>query len=73
MADADKCAVCGEIIPEGIQVCPLCSKEVPEMGNSKNPYYNSEGYADPTAYGEFTARKYAEQKKTVIGGKSDDC
>lgn len=26
MADADKCAACGEIIPEGIQVCPLCSK-----------------------------------------------
>lgn len=25
------------------------------------------------SYGEFTARKYAEQKKTVIGGKSDDC
>ena len=21
------------------------------MGNSKSPYYNSEGYADPTAYG----------------------
>lgn len=37
MADADKCAACGEII------------DVPEMGNSKNPYYNSEGYADPTA------------------------
>lgn len=47
MADADKCAARGEIIPEGIQVCPLCSKEVPEMGNSKSPYYNSEGYADP--------------------------
>ena len=27
MADADKCAACGEIIPEGIQVCPLCSNE----------------------------------------------
>ena len=26
MADADKCAACGEIIPESIQVCPLCSK-----------------------------------------------
>ena len=51
MADADKCAACGEIIPEGRQVCPLCSKEVPEMGGNKNPYYNSEGYADPTAYG----------------------
>lgn len=36
MADADICAACGEIIPEGIRVCPPCSKEVPEMGNSKN-------------------------------------
>ena len=51
MADADKCAACGEIIPEGRRVCPLCSKEAPEMGGNKNPYYNSEGYADPTAYG----------------------
>jgi hypothetical protein len=51
MADADKCTVCGEIIPEGRQVCPLCAKEVPDMGNNKNPYYNSEGYADPTAMG----------------------
>lgn len=47
MADADKCAACGEIIPEGIRVCPPCSKEVPEMGNSKNPYYSSEGCTDP--------------------------
>lgn len=43
MADADKCAACGEIIPEGIQVCPLCSKEVPEMGNSKNPLLQQRG------------------------------
>lgn len=47
MADADKCAACGEIIPEGKLGCPPCSKEVPKMGNSKGPYYNSEGYADP--------------------------
>ena len=66
MADADKCAACGEIIPEGIQVCPLCSKEVPEMGNSKNPYYNSEGYADPTAYG---ALKPIMQADAALEGK----
>lgn len=47
MADADICAACGEIIPEGIRVCPPLNKEVPEMGNSKSPYYNSEDYADP--------------------------
>lgn len=24
MADADRCVCCGEIIPEGRQVCPQC-------------------------------------------------
>ena len=66
MADADKCAACGEIIPESIKVCPLCLKEVPEMGNSKNPYYNSEGYADPTAYG---ALKPIMQADAALEGK----
>lgn len=47
MADANICDACGEIIPEGKLGCPPCSKEAPEMGSSKNPYYNSEGYADP--------------------------
>lgn len=66
MADADKCAACGEIIPEGRQVCPLCSGEVPEMGGNKNPYYNSEGYADPTAYG---ALKPIMQADAALEGK----
>lgn len=66
MADADKCAVCGEIIPEGRQVCPLCAEEVPDMGNNKNPYYNSEGYADPTAYG---ALKPIVQADAALEGK----
>lgn len=38
---------CGKMCPE----LSAPTKEVPEMGNSKNPYYNSEGYADPTAMG----------------------
>lgn len=59
MADADKCAACGEIIPESIQVCPLCSKEASEMGNSKNPYYNSEGYADPAVGWAVRSNRYA--------------
>jgi len=25
---ADKCVICGEIIPEGIMVCPVCEKSV---------------------------------------------
>ena len=25
MTDADRCAICGKVIPEGIQVCPICN------------------------------------------------
>ena len=66
MADADKRAACGEIIPEGRQVCPLCSKEVPEMGGNKNPYYNSEGYADPTAYSLIKQENALEAKTNFL-------
>lgn len=24
MANADRCASCGEIVPEGRQICPIC-------------------------------------------------
>lgn len=54
MSNADRCTVCGEIIPEGRQVCPLCEKEEP-MGNKKNPYFNSEDYADPTAFAAISS------------------
>ena len=37
-----------------------------ETGNSKNPYYNSEGYADPTAYG---ALKPIMQADAALEGK----
>ena len=36
----DRCIACGEIIPEGRQVCPIC-QEGAQM--------NKEGYKDPTA------------------------
>ena len=35
MADADRCVCCGEIIPEGRQVCPQCEIELqskPDVG-----------------------------------------
>ena len=25
--DGDRCVCCGEIIPEGLQVCPACSED----------------------------------------------
>lgn len=28
MSEAEKCIFCGEQIPEGIQVCPLCEKNI---------------------------------------------
>ena len=28
MADADRCVCCGEIVPEGRQVCPQCEIEL---------------------------------------------
>lgn len=33
MASVDRCVCCGEIIPEGTQVCPKC------LGASKKPRY----------------------------------
>lgn len=27
MADADRCVCCGEIVPEGRQVCPQCERK----------------------------------------------
>ena len=31
--NADRCVFCGEIIPEGRQVCPTCEKKVKEKNN----------------------------------------
>lgn len=33
MADADRCAACGDIIPEGTQICPLCKSEMATLSN----------------------------------------
>ncbi len=30
MADADRCVVCGQPIPEGLQLCPACKKTAGE-------------------------------------------
>lgn len=27
MADADRCVCCGEIVPEGRQICPQCERK----------------------------------------------
>ena len=35
MADVDRCVCCGEIVPEGRQVCPQCENEAKQNGNKK--------------------------------------
>ena len=35
MADADRCICCGEIVPEGRQVCPQCENGAEQNGNKK--------------------------------------
>lgn len=66
MADADRCALCGEIIPEGTQVCPICkTKEVPSM-SGKHDFYNSEGYPDPTAYALIKQENALEAKTNFL-------
>ena len=35
MADADRCVCCGEIVPEGRQVCLQCENGVKQNGNKK--------------------------------------
>lgn len=67
MADADRCTVCGEIIPEGTQVCPICkTKEVPPMSGKHNDFYNSEGYPDPTAYALIKQENALEAKTNFL-------
>jgi hypothetical protein len=60
------CVCCGNEIPEGRQVCPECESEAKDMGNKNNPYCNSEGYADPTAY---EALKPIMQADAALEGK----
>ena len=33
MADADRCVCCGEIVPEGRQICPQCGAKM-DGGNN---------------------------------------
>lgn len=35
MSDAERCVACGEVIPDGRQVCPKCGRIVYKMENKK--------------------------------------
>ena len=51
----NRCIVCGDKIPEGRQVCPIC-----ESGR-----YNGERYADPTAAAAMRSASIAEADARV--------
>ena len=39
--NVDRCAVCGEIVPEGREVCPSCQENGgPLTADTGNPYYD---------------------------------
>lgn len=40
MPDADRCVCCGEIIPEGRQVCPQCEGRVEKDGERADTPYD---------------------------------
>lgn len=64
MTDADRCAVCGEIIPEGRQVCKVCqtragqrsTKELAEALRRHGLAYGSRETGNATLYEEAAAR-----------------
>ena len=67
--NAERCVCCGEIIPEGRQVCPSCEKNEIRKGNKMADRKNSEGYSDPTAYG---AAVRIEREEKELKKKSDN-
>lgn len=64
MTDADRCAICGEIIPEGCQVCKTCqtragqrsTKELAEALRRHGLAYGSRETGNATLYEEAAAR-----------------
>lgn len=44
MTEAEKCIMCGAVIPEGIQVCPICEREAqtPELVWLEKMLYKTE-------------------------------
>lgn len=61
----NRCVVCGDIIPEGTQVCPSCMCKNVKTGEKRvksddDLKKNGEGYSDPTAY---KAIKHSEKER----------
>lgn len=61
----EKCVICGDIVPEGRQVCPQCSsdknesKEIKRLKNKAKFYYNlAKSYMCDVIYDEELEKEY---------------
>ncbi len=52
MADVDRCLMCGEVIPEGRMICPICENKI-TRSNNQNMYIK----LDSGAYEPIRAHK----------------
>lgn len=76
----DRCVMCGRIIPEGRQICPICEKGEPKVENKKlgkgvkfERIRRITGYLVGTL-DKWNDAKKAEEKDRVkhsVGGKKD--
>lgn len=61
----EKCVICGDIVPEGRQVCPKCAsdkneyKEIKRLKNKAKFYYNlAKSYMCDVIYDEELEEEY---------------
>ena len=70
----DRCVMCGEIIPEGRQICPLCEKgKTPNMGKGVKfeRIRRITGYLVGTLDKWNDAKKAEERDRVKHGVKKD--
>ncbi len=68
---SDKCVICGEIIPEGRQVCPNCESESKNM----NKFCNAEANICLKCKAEKcngNCKRFAEKKKKLKGKNKNE-
>ncbi|MCD8396110.1 MAG: hypothetical protein LUD12_02795 [Lachnospiraceae bacterium] len=60
--DADRCIICGAIIPEGRQACPSCEQRAGRKSCATCEYHDDFSWAcsngDSTRRGDFTEPEY---------------
>ena len=69
MSNADRCISCGEIIPEGWQVCPKCEERVSTATHDvkiRKEYYDSVAQGDKPFEVRYNDRNYKVGDKLVM-------